>query len=133
MLILTALTMSALTKDWRLKFVIVAYLAIWTGAQFDTPDRILQWLDPLYTFGIVLLVLCIQSRGQIERLRGTPLAMWLLVPLACELLIAIILPLSSYFGNLAVYRMITFLFYVELLWLNITAARRLGFLPTRTA
>ena len=132
-LILIALSLAVFTRDWRLKTVSVAFLFIWFGAQFDTEQITLEWLDPVYTFGIVVLVFCIQSRGRIERQRGIPLAMWLLVPLGCELLIAGTYPLTPYIGYLAVYRIVAFLFYVELFCLIFVGMRRLGYLPRRFA
>ena len=132
-LIVIAMILSAFTRDWRLKSVSGAFLLLWIGAQFDKAGVVLEWLDPLYTFGIIVLIFCIQARGRVERERGEPLAMWLLVPLVCEMFISTVYPFTPYIGNITVYRIVTVLFYVELICLIVVGMRRLDLLPDRFA
>ena len=86
-----ALLLAFLTRDWRLKTMAASCFAVWMlTALFVMPlDHSPAWLDPIYTAFLFSTAFGIQARGEAERARGEPLAMWLLVFMGVEALIAV--------------------------------------------
>ena len=123
-----ALILAFLTKDWRLKTVATACFALWTTtALFVEPQlKSPSWVDPLYTIILFLIVWFIQSRGEVERRRGEPLAMWLLVPMGVEAVIAVSYVAEMLFlAPLAQLLLIQVGFAIELVCIIVVAGRRL--------
>ena len=124
-----ALALALLTRDWRLKTMATACFAVWAvstlyvGPMAHSP----AWLDPVYTAFLFLLAFGIQARGEVERQRGEPLAMWLLVFMGVEAVIAVayVLP-SSVLSPLPELLLIQTGFAAELVCLILVGGRRLG-------
>ena len=124
----TALALALLTRDWRLKTMAAACFAVWAvSALYVAPmAHSPYWLDPVYTAFLFLLAFGIQARGAVERRRGEPLAMWLLVFMGVEAVIAVayVLP-SRVLPPLSELILIQIGFAAELVCLIVVAGRRL--------
>lgn len=123
-----ALSLTMATHDWRLKTVAVACLAVWlttfvlAGPGLSSP----QWLDPVYTAFVFATAFCIQARGEVERARGEPLAMWLLVPMGVEAVIAVsYLAEALFLTSKGQFVIVQLGFGIELICLIVVAGRRL--------
>ena len=127
LLVLAAVVTAFATCDWRLKTVACACSILWVTTAFVVPHLPKQsWVDPAYTVVLLVLLTSIQARGAVERARGEPLAMWLLVPLSIEAMIAL-----SYVAELWIIsarQQLVFIevgFAIELICIIVVGGRRL--------
>ena len=127
-MVLIALFFAFATRDWRLKTVATACSLVWISAVVVIAPRAtsIWWLDPAYTVALLLLMIAIQARGEVERARGEPLALWLLIPMGVETVIAAsyLVP-SAVLPALAQLQIIQVGFAVELLTIIVVGGRRL--------
>lgn len=123
-----ALATALATHDWRLKFVAISCSAVWLTTVGLTMFGLtsLLWMNPVYTAFIFGVAFCIQARGEIERERGEPLAMWLLVPMGVEAVIGVsyvIKPILPAWGQ---WRLMQVGFAIELICLIVVGGKRLN-------
>ena len=126
-LVFLAMAVAFGTRDWRLKVMVASFASVWlttrllAGPGLHSP----WWLDPLYTLFLFLAAFFIQARGEAERARGEPLAMWLLVPMGVETVIALSYVAGPSLSPLAQLVLIQLGFAIELVCVIVVGGRRL--------
>ena len=126
-LAMIALALSLPTRDWRLKSVALTYFGVWSVTFLLSRSGIteLPWVDSAYTAFIFLLAFSVQARGEVERKRGEPLAMWLLVPMGVETIIGLSHLFQPLLSSLTHWRLMQAGFAIELICLIVVGGRRL--------
>lgn len=128
-LALAAVIAAFATRDWRLKTTATGFALLWTITLFIVVPQPTSpwWLDPLYTVSVLLLLLGIQARGEVERARGEPLAMWILVPLGIEVVIGLTYLATPFvLSPLAQFYIIQIGFAFQLVSIIVISGRRIG-------